>query len=83
MRHNETDFFGWSFLFGGWGQLLLGLIILIIVAYLLITIFRGSSRQGNRNETSTRALDILNERFAKGEITETEYEKKRAMIEQK
>lgn len=62
---------GW---FGmGWGMLLFWGMLLVLVVMLLRT------RGGNRRDAAPRsdALEILAQRYARGEIDAAEYEKKR------
>lgn len=73
---------GW----GGWGWLgpfhfivpilFWGLIITVVV--LLIRYAIGSGRQASRSERTSPGLDVLEERYARGEVKRDEYlEKKR------
>jgi putative membrane protein len=55
---------GWTWIVG-----LLGLIAVVIFT------FRASNKQGGKS-----ALDILKERYAKGEINKTEFEEKKKDI---
>jgi putative membrane protein len=72
---------------GGWygmvfGPLLmiLALAVAIAVAVLLVR-WLGGSWQGAASQASGRtALDILKERFARGEIDKTEYEERRRVL---
>lgn len=82
--------FGWHGMgwFGGWGGWLpmiinFVLIILIIVALVLLVVWavRRMTRNGYRSQVSTghsgaqpTALDILQARYARGEITREEYQ---------
>lgn len=61
---------------GFFGFGLFGLIIVIAMFLILIWALRGNNRN-NSQATENRALDILNERLAKGEISEEEYERLR------
>jgi putative membrane protein len=56
--------------------------LLFIVACLAFMFFmmRGMTG-GQRRSRDSHALDLLKERFARGEITQTEYEERRRLIE--
>ncbi|GAA3731633.1 hypothetical protein GCM10022378_19870 [Salinicoccus jeotgali] len=68
--YGMDGFFGFGFF---------GLIIVIAMFLILIWALRGNNRN-NSQPTENRALDILNERLAKGEISEEEYERLREKI---
>jgi putative membrane protein len=62
---------GWGM--GGWGWLwgallLIGIIVLIVLAVLVLT--RGTTSGGGRR---SRAREILDERYARGELDTEEY----------
>jgi len=58
--------FGWGFMFIGWLIPLLFVVLVVVGAYFLLA-HRGVTGE------SERALTILNERYAKGEITKEQY----------
>ena len=60
------------------GSLIVAIILIAIVCIALYMIV--NNKNGNRNTRSNSALDILNERYAKGEIDEEEYNKKKRNI---
>jgi len=63
-------FGGWMFL---WPVVLLGLLPLLVV-------WAGSRRRGgrtDRNDRPDRALEELRERYARGELSEEEFERRR------
>jgi putative membrane protein len=71
----------------GWGHGAMGiiwLIVLIAVVALLVFVFRGpgwgwrGDEQGGRRPS---AREILNQRFARGEITKEQYEEMRRTLE--
>lgn len=69
---------------GGFGMMggggFLGIIIIALIAYFAFKYFNNN---GGHNSNFTRrdsALDILNERYAKGEISEEEYNRKKKML---
>jgi len=69
---------GWSWLVGLFGLLILVGIVLLVV--LTVRVFSGgSSRAGNSDlhgptQGPSRARQILDERFAKGELTADQYQ---------
>ena len=70
--------YGWG---GGWGFGMLGMLlwwVLIILGIVLLAkwIFSGSAGRSER-ASPARALDILNERYARGEIDKKEFDEKK------
>ena len=58
----------------GWGWIL-GLIVIVAIVWLVV---RSTNQAGNPNTTNSKsALDILKERYARGEIDKEEYEEKK------
>ena len=67
---------GWGW--GGWLMMTLTMLAFWgIVAWVIVTLVR---QPGTRRETNPNAEEILAERFARGEIDEEEYTKRRAML---
>ena len=66
---------GWGM---GWGWLL-GLIILILFIWLIIRVVDPGGRPVSPREKS--AMDILNERYARGEIDKKEFDEKKRDLE--
>jgi putative membrane protein len=58
----------------GWVYALLGVIALVVILYLVL-------RDQRAQEKGDRALEILKERYAKGEITKEEFEEMRKNLE--
>jgi putative membrane protein len=72
----------WS---GGWwmlfGPLTMILFVGAVVALLVMLIGRRGARQGEPDVQATKkALDILRERFARGEIDKQEFEERRRIL---
>ncbi len=67
---------GWGMGSGGWLWMVGGLVLLIGIVVLVVWAIGGYNRAADRRtDTSPRPepLDILRERFARGEITEAEF----------
>ena len=64
---------------GGWCGMMI--IPIILIAVVIFVIYK-QSQNNNIKEIGTRnnALDILNERFARGEINEDEYNNKKNIL---
>jgi putative membrane protein len=70
---------GWGYGIMGWfGMMLILLAIIGAVIYAVIKLSGGNYRGSERRYDNS--LEILNERFAKGEISEEEYRGKKEMI---
>ncbi|MBS4538890.1 SHOCT domain-containing protein [Clostridium sp. D2Q-11] len=82
MMHGFMDGFGGPFGFGsnlGVWVMVFQLVrtLLIIGAVIIIAkLFVKNGNKSNVNSNSFRAIDILKERYAKGEIDETEYQRR-------
>lgn len=75
--------FGRGFRFSPWAGILMNLFwLLVIVGFglLILSFFRRGPRTGLGPVGESRALDILKERYAKGEITREQYEEMRRDI---
>jgi putative membrane protein len=72
---------GYGFGFGG--MFMLVPIILVVIIVYSITRLKNNPSNGrccNNNSSEDKALDILKERLARGEITEEEYTNKKNII---
>ena len=68
---------------GGWGMMLFGplFIILLVAALVALVVWVMRSGGGGLPQTGRSALDILKERYARGEIDKDEFEEKRRLLE--
>lgn len=61
----------------GWGWIF-WIVLVVAIVWLLAYVLKGQrSTEGSHGD---RALEVLKERFARGEISEEEYEKKRKIL---
>ncbi|MGC0249296.1 SHOCT domain-containing protein [Pseudactinotalea sp. Z1748] len=70
----------------GWGWLFLVLLVLgvAVLAVVLVRLLSGGERGEQRNPPPMRggrALEVLDERYARGEIDSTEYDERRRRLE--
>lgn len=72
--HQMSDWWGWGF---GWTSMVL-FWVLVILAIVALAKWLSSSRDGG---STRRPLDILQERYARGEITREQYEQMRRDLE--
>jgi len=70
-----TDYWPMPWMFFGPMMMIIFAIICIAMGFFMM---RGGMVHGNRG---THALDILKERYARGEINRAEYEEQRRMLE--
>lgn len=62
--------------YSGYGGMLMWLILLIIAGVILYVVFNRSRKIGNPGRPATESSkEILNKRYAKGEITKEEFER--------
>lgn len=72
MMHGRYTMFAGRGILGG----ILSIIIFILVIYFLIRLFDKNKSNSNTLSTKNNAIEILNERYARGEIDEEEYKNK-------
>ena len=80
MWPNMMGYYGWwGMLFGG----LMTLIFLGVFVALVVLAFRAVNRTGGSSSSGTglTALDILKERYARGEISREQYQSMRQDLE--
>ncbi|MAO57240.1 MAG: hypothetical protein CMM61_16310 [Rhodospirillaceae bacterium] len=64
---------GWGGMFMGWGMMTIFMIAVIVVILFVVKGLTGGDR-------SSSALDVLNERYARGEIDAAEYNERKKNI---
>ena len=69
--------YGWDMSSGGWLWMIGGLVLMIGIVVLVVWAIGGYNRVADRRtdtRSATDPLEILRARFARGEITEAEFE---------
>lgn len=62
-------------------MMLIWIVVVGIVIYgIVLLILKPFERKENRDKQEDKALNVLRERFARGEIDETEYEEKKRIL---
>ncbi len=79
MHYWGGPFTGYGFWGSGLIELLFTVLFWILIAFLVISLFRGFHRRGGEYRdfeegNPDKALNILRERYAKGEINKKEFE---------
>lgn len=66
----------------GWLWMLLGLVLLVGIVVLIMRTMGGFNGAADRRDSAPRPapMDILRERFARGEITEAEFEQAKSVL---
>lgn len=72
-----------SFGFGVVGMLFMMLLCIAAAVVLIVFIIRSTSKNNAPGYYHSRAMDILDEKFAAGEISEEEYSHKKMIINMK
>lgn len=77
---NRYGFSGYGYGFGGpnFFMMIPMLLILFVIVYFIYKAVHGKTLYIDK--TSSSSIDILNERFAKGEINEEEYKSKKSQL---
>lgn len=66
---------------GGFGILMMLFVIAIVVAVIIALVRHTPGNCPERQKRGRRALDILDERYARGDVDADEYKKRRADLE--
>ena len=80
LNGNEThhSMEGWSMMGGAWWIWLIMILAVILIIGLLVVLLMGEDRKReDRSDIGKSAEQILDERYARGEINEEEYKEKK------
>lgn len=70
--------YGYGMMGYGWGWIMMiGVLVIVVLGVLALFRYLQHPSSTSRNNASNSALDILNERYARGEISDEEYKRKK------
>ena len=69
--------YGWS----GWGMWLIGPLMMVVIVWLVVWLVHDTAGGPAQINRSTGLRNILDERFARGEIDQEEYSKRLRVLE--
>jgi len=68
--------------YGGYGGMLMWLVLIILAGVIIYFVFSQSKKSGNSiDSTRESPMDILKKRYAKGEISKEEFDRLKSEIE--
>ena len=69
---------------GGWGifMMIILVILIVIIVYAVMKLVQGGSNAGTTSNSRDEALEILNQRYAKGELSDEEYQQKKKILKE-
>ncbi|HEY5562350.1 MAG TPA: SHOCT domain-containing protein [Clostridiaceae bacterium] len=70
--------YGYNMMGGGLGMIFISIIFIGIIVFIIYKVFPNNNIKDF--EVRDKSLDILNERFARGEINEEEYSLKKNLL---
>jgi putative membrane protein len=73
--------YGYSMMGGWFGMMILPIILIVVIIYVIYN--QGGNNRFKDISARDNSLDILNERFARGEINEEEYNNKKNILQHK
>ncbi len=69
--HHHMD--GWSMMGGWWFWIIVLIVIFVLIAVLIYLVIKEERNKGIKSESYKSARKLLDERYAKGEISTDEY----------
>lgn len=71
----------WHWGYDAWWMGLSMMLFWVGVIAVVIWAVRAANRRSNRDPSDRRALDVLEERYARGEIDDEEFDRRKAKLE--
>lgn len=76
------NYYGYDMM-GGWGifmMIILLVILIVIIVYAVVKLAQGGNNTGTTSNGRDEALEILDQRYAKGELSDEEYQQKKKIL---
>ncbi|CZR07232.1 SHOCT domain-containing protein [Trichococcus ilyis] len=69
---------------GSWGifMMIVLVILIVIIVYAVMKLVQGGNNNSTTSNSRDEALEILNQRYVKGEISDEEYQQKKKILKQ-
>jgi putative membrane protein len=69
---------------GGWGifMMIFLVILIVVIVYAVMKLVQGSNKNATSQSNRDEALEILNQRYAKGELSDEEYQQKKKILKE-
>jgi putative membrane protein len=80
-RHGPGSQHMMGYGYTGFFWVILTVILLLIILFLVYKLFQKAKRSPTEIETNSNALDILKERYARGELTDEEFIQKKELLD--
>lgn len=72
--------YGYGYGFPMFWMMVIPTILLIAIAFALYKVFSSGTHNNHHRHIAGNAVDLLNERYAKGEIDDEEYRRKKQLL---
>jgi putative membrane protein len=75
------NYYGYDMM-GGWGifMMIILVILIVIIVYAVMKLVQGGNNSATPQSSRDEALEILNQRYVKGEISDEEYQQKKKIL---
>lgn len=69
---------------GGWGifMVLTWVLLIVVIVYAVTKLVQGANNTTKSQNSRNEALEILNQRYAQGELSDEEYQQKKKILKE-
>lgn len=75
------NYYGYNMM-SGWGIIMMitWVLLIVVIVYVLMKLVQGSNNTDKSQNSRDEALEILKQRYAKGELSDEEYQQKKKIL---